>query len=51
MSTSGEASPKFDTKSDIKYDISIKPTTWIGHVRGAFYIHEIVPLPLIKIQI
>ena len=27
--------PKFDTKSviksDIKFDISTKPTTWIGH--------------------
>ena len=30
-----EAIPKFDTKSviksDIKFDISTKPTTWIGH--------------------
>ena len=26
-----EAIPKFDIKSDIKFDISIKPTTWIGH--------------------
>ena len=30
-----EAIPKFDTKSviksDIKFDISKKPTTWIGH--------------------
>ena len=30
-----EANPKFDTKSviksDIKFDISTKPTTWIGH--------------------
>ena len=26
-----EAIPKFDTKSDIKFDISTKLTTWIGH--------------------
>ena len=26
-----DAIPKFDIKSDIKFDISIKPTTWIGH--------------------
>ena len=26
-----EAIPKFDTKSVIKFDISTKPTTWIGH--------------------
>ena len=26
-----EAIPKFDIKSDIKFDISKKPTTWIGH--------------------
>ena len=26
-----EAIPKFDIKSDIKFDISIKPTGWIGH--------------------
>ena len=26
-----EAIPKFDIKSDIKFDISIKLTTWIGH--------------------
>ena len=26
-----EAIPKFDIKSDIKFDISIKGTTWIGH--------------------
>ena len=30
-----EAIPKFDIKSviksDIKFDISTKPTTWIGH--------------------
>ena len=34
-----EAIPKFDTKSviksDIKFDISTKPTTWIGHVSRA----------------
>ena len=33
-----EAIPKFDIKSvikpDIKFDISIKPSTWIGHKRG-----------------
>jgi hypothetical protein len=32
-----EAIPKFDIKSviksDIKFDISTKPTTWIGHKR------------------
>ena len=27
-----EAIPKFDIKSDTKFDISIKPTTCIGHV-------------------
>ena len=27
-----EAIPKFDTKSVIKFDISTKPTTWIGQV-------------------
>ena len=26
-----EAIPKFDIKSVIKFDISIKLTTWIGH--------------------
>ena len=26
-----EDTPKFDIKSVIKLDISIKPTTWIGH--------------------
>ena len=26
-----EAIPKFDIKSDIKIDISITPSTWIGH--------------------
>ena len=26
-----EAIPKFDIKSVIKFDISTKPTTWIGH--------------------
>ena len=26
-----ETIPKFDTKSVIKFDISTKPTTWIGH--------------------
>ena len=26
-----EAIPKFDIKSDIKFDISIKGTIWIGH--------------------
>ena len=31
-----EAIPKFDIKSDIKFDISIKPTTWIGHY-GIFF--------------
>ena len=25
-----EAIPKSDIKSDISFDISIKPTTWIG---------------------
>ena len=34
-----EAIPKFDTKSviksDIKFDISTKPTTWIGHKHPA----------------
>ena len=25
-----EATPKFDFKSDIKFDIGINPTTWIG---------------------
>ena len=33
-----EAIPKFDIKSviksDIKFDISTKLTTWIGHERG-----------------
>ena len=32
-----EAMPKFDIKSviksDIEFDISIQPTTWIGHIR------------------
>ena len=26
-----EAIPKFDSKSVLKFDISTKPTTWIGH--------------------
>ena len=26
-----DAVPKSDIKSDISFDISIKPTTWIGH--------------------
>ena len=36
-----EAIPKFDTKSviksDIKFDISTKPTTWIGHKTDYFF--------------
>ena len=32
-----EAIPKFDIKSVIKFDISIKPTTWIGHKILYFY--------------
>ena len=30
-----EAIPKFDIKSVIKSDISIKPTKWIGHKAGS----------------
>ena len=31
-----EAIPKFDIKSDIKFDISIKPITWIGQQALSF---------------
>jgi hypothetical protein len=38
-----EATPKFDNKSviksDIKFDISINPTTWIGHEGQITSIH------------
>ena len=29
-----EAVPKSDIKSDMRFDISIKLTTWIGHEKG-----------------
>ena len=35
-----EAFSKFDIKSDIKFDISIEPTMWIGHkVRNIWFFH------------
>ena len=46
-----EAIPKFDIKSesDIRFDISINQTTWIGHKGPPFEVLCFCNLPLAKI--